>query len=159
MNKKIIKIGLLFIFSVSIFFTFKFLFSTYTSKNIISTNSIAKENIYSFSTLDSNTLNIKLLETKFNAKKTIKGGNLDIFNNMLEAIDKSERISNPNIITESLFKIYISDSKEKYVLDLYGDDILAIYPWDGSTQKEFVSVKKLPNSLNPESICNYIFKN
>ena len=154
MNKKIIKIPLFLIFFITIAFTFKFLFSTYRI-NIENKSEI----LYSFNSLDENTLSIKILETKFNAQRTIKNDDLNILKSMLKGIDDSTRISDPNILTQSLFKIYINDDKKKYVIDLYGDDILSIYPWDGTTEKEFISAKKLPNSLNPESICNYIFKN
>ena len=156
MNRKMIKIPLLLVFLITIIFTFKFLFSTYT---INTENKAEAEILYSFKSLDENTLSIKVLETKFNAKKTIENDDLVILKNMLKGIDSSVRIENPNISTQSLFKIYINDDEKKYVIDLYGDDILSLYPWDGTTEKEFISVKKLPNSLNPESICNYIFKN
>lgn len=155
--KKIYKYSLFFIL---IFFITLGVLGVYSKNYVIATSSNSDTNsiIYTFDNINNSTIDIKMVESKFNAKKTIKSEDLNIVIEMLTSLDKCERI-NPIDDIDSLFKIYLTINEEKFILEVYGDDILEIYPWDGYRATEFISAKKLPNSLNPESICNYIFKN
>ena len=59
---------------------------------------------------------------------------------------------------KSIYKLFITSGNNKMVLDVYGDDIIAIYPWDGDFEKDYLSLKGVPNSFKMEQFCKYVFE-
>ncbi|MPQ44121.1 DUF4883 family protein, partial [Clostridium tarantellae] len=42
--------------------------------------------------------------------------------------------------------------------DVYGDNLICIYPWDGIYTKDYISLKNIPNAFKLEQFCKYIFE-
>ncbi|MGL5575717.1 MAG: DUF4883 family protein, partial [Sarcina sp.] len=102
---------------------------------------------------------IKLIENKFYKEVILDKTTSKLIVDMINTLDKS-KFTNPienNI--ECLFKLHIENNSNKYVIDVYGNDIISIYPWDGIYEKDFLDISDLPLSLKAESICNFILKN
>lgn len=102
--------------------------------------------------------NIKIVEKTFYSKKTVDKKYTEFFIEMLNNIDLTN-LTDPVLDEDNyLFKIYIELKDDKFMIDVYGDDVISIYPWDGTTQKKYVSISKFPLSIKAESLCNFIFK-
>lgn len=145
----ILILGLLTIFlGTYIYKTYTQTTSVYSQFELADLKEISKEDI----------LNIKIVEKTFYSKKTVEKNDIPIFVEMINNIN-FDNISD-SVLQENnyLFKIYIECEDSKFLIDVYGDDIISIYPWDGLTPKTFLSVSNLPLSIKTESICNYIFK-
>lgn len=59
---------------------------------------------------------------------------------------------------KSLYKLFITSGNDKMVLDVYGDDTITIYPWDGDFDKDCLTLKGIPNSFKMEQFCKYVFE-
>lgn len=59
---------------------------------------------------------------------------------------------------KSMYKLFITSGNSKMVLDVYGDDIVTVYPWDGDFDKDCLSLKGVPNSFKMEQFCKYVFE-
>ncbi len=78
---------------------------------------------------------------------------------MLGEINKQNILEKYELSDNPLYRIYIDISTDKFVIDIYGDDVISIYPWDGNYEKEIYSIKDLALSLKAESIAKYLFEN
>ncbi|MGL4991117.1 MAG: DUF4883 family protein [Sarcina sp.] len=153
MFKKFKLLGLLI--GVIIFFSL----GTFIISNKNSTATFLKIEDINFKTLLSDDIeNIKIVEKTFYSKKTVDKKYTDFFIEMLNNIDLNA-LTDPVLDEDNyLFKIYIELKDDKFMIDVYGDDVISIYPWDGTTPKKFVSISKFPLSIKAESLCNFIFK-
>lgn len=101
-------------------------------------------------------INIKIIENKFYKEKPVEKEDLKIFQELFQLLDEKNIIKPLDRDTEFLYKIQITTDKKKYFIDVYGNDIISIYPFDGVNPKNFLLVNNLPLSTQPESICKYI---
>lgn len=107
----------------------------------------------------SNDINIRILETSFYKEVVLKKENSNLITDFIKALNKNQliNIDNKELPEKSLYKIYIdSKNNEKFVIEVYGEDLIAIFPWDGYYKKDILKVSDLPTSLKPESLCKYI---
>lgn len=102
---------------------------------------------------------IKLIENKFYKEVILDKSTSKLIVDMIESLDITKVSESLNDDVECLFKLHIENNSNKYVVDVYGNDIISIYPWDGIYEKDFLDISELPLSLNAESICNFILKN
>lgn len=80
--------------------------------------------------------------------------------------DLINNLKSDNFLTEepeglpvkSMYKLFIMSKDNKMVLDVYGDDIISIYPWDGDFEKDYLSLKGVPNAFKAEQFCKYVFE-
>lgn len=111
--------------------------------------------------LNSNIQNIKIIENNFFKEINLDENQVKLISEMINEIDSTDVLTDKISIEseKSLFKIYVETKSENFIIDVYGNDVLTIYPWDGIYEKDIVSLSQSPLSLKPESICKYIFKN
>ncbi|MGL5615218.1 MAG: DUF4883 family protein [Sarcina sp.] len=106
-------------------------------------------------------INIRILETGFYKEIVLKEKEISIIKDFTTALKKEQSYSKMNkeeIPEKALYKIYIEskDSKEKFIIDVYGDDFISIFPWDGNSEKDWIKLTDIPTSLKPESLCKYM---
>ena len=102
---------------------------------------------------------IKLIENKFYKEVILDKTSSNLILEMISSLDESKIVEALNDNVECLFKLHIESNTNKYVIDVYGNDIISVYPWDGIYEKDFIDISELPLSLKAESICNFILKN
>ena len=101
---------------------------------------------------------IKLIENKFYKEIILNKNSENLIIEMVNELDFTTTTQPLSDDIECLFKLHIEDNTQKYVIDVYGNDIISIYPWDGIYEKDFLDISSLPLSLQAESICNFILK-
>ncbi|WP_297520437.1 DUF4883 family protein [uncultured Clostridium sp.] len=102
---------------------------------------------------------IKLIENKFYKEVILDKNSTKLISDMVNELDLKSITLPLSSDIECLFKLHIKNNTQKYVIDVYGNDIISIYPWDGVYEKDFLDISSLPLSLKAESICNFILKN
>ena len=148
-------------------FVFIFIFITtllVSCSNIEYSRNVTKpvENYYtkSIKSLKSEEIKeIKLIENKFYKEVILDKTSSNLILEMINSLDESKTVEALNDYIECLFKLHIESNSNKYVIDVYGNDIISIYPWDGIYEKDFLDISSLPLSLKAESICNFLLKN
>lgn len=99
-----------------------------------------------------------VLNTNFYREKELKKENIDNIKAMLKSFNKNNFISKPKDLPEKpAYKIYLTFSKEKLVVNVYNEKYISIYPWDGKYPMDYIDMTSTPISLNLYSLCNYIF--
>ncbi len=56
------------------------------------------------------------------------------------------------------YKIIIEFSNSKYVINVFNDKLISIYPWDGVYKEDIISMDDVPDYYNLYMYCEYIKK-
>ena len=102
---------------------------------------------------------IRVIESNFFKEIEVNKKNYNLISDMLGEISEQNLLEKYELSDNPLYRIYIDISTDKFVIDIYGDDVISIYPWDGNYEKEIYNIKDLPLSLKAESIAKYLFEN
>ncbi|WP_066873676.1 DUF4883 family protein [Clostridium mediterraneense] len=102
---------------------------------------------------------IRIVESNFFKEIEVNKKDFNLIYDMLGEINKQNILEKYELSDNPLYRIYIDISTDKFVIDIYGDDVISIYPWDGNYAKEIYSIKDLALSLKAESIAKYLFEN
>jgi hypothetical protein len=101
---------------------------------------------------------VTILDTNFYKEKELNKDNINIIRYLLKNLNKNNFISKPKALTSKpIYKIYLTFSKDKFVINVYSDKYIAIYPWDGNYPMDYIDMKGIPASLNLYSLCKYLF--
>lgn len=116
----------------------------YHTKNL--SNIVSKDNI-----------KIRILDLNIYSEVIVDPEDVRIIDDLLKSLNDSNFINEESLPSKPLYKIFIDLDKEKYVIDVYGDDIITLYPWDSDINKDYLSLKDTPNSFKLEPFCQYVF--
>ena len=110
--------------------------------------------------------NIKLIsETKMkiidmNYYKQIELNN-DSINNViafLNKLNKENFIEYPEDLPKKpQFKLIVSSKNEIYVINVYNNKYISIYPWDGTFQMDYIDMTSIPPSINLYEMCKFLY--
>ncbi|SHI89728.1 DOmain of unknown function [Clostridium cavendishii DSM 21758] len=107
-----------------------------------------KDNNYDFTMLDTNLYKNVIVkdEDKYILKSTIKSLTTNNF------IDK------PTDLKEKpMYKLFINQNSKKYVINIYSNNIISVFPWDGNFPEDFVDLKTVPDAYKLEQFCKYVY--
>ena len=139
-------IFILFTSSCSNYYYYKGKESNYYYTNLLS-KKISLNNSYRCSITD----------TSFYKEKELSTEDLKSIPNFISSLDEKCFIDKPkNLPKKPLYKIFITISNEKYVINVYNKDLASIYPWDGVYEMDYINMSTVPYSYNLYNICNYI---
>ena len=124
-------------------FTFIFfvtLFSGCTTGHILNKEK-PNSNYYTYklSNLISNgSYEIHVLDRNIYRNISVSEEDISILNDLLKNIKETNFLSEKpiDLPSKSIYTLFITTDKEKMVLDVYGDDLISIYPWDGTYDKD-----------------------
>lgn len=139
------------------------IFMLFTSSCSKYYNYKGKENNHYYTTLLSAEINLNnsykcsIADTAFYKEKNLSSEDLNILPNFISSLDEKSFIDKPkNLPQKPLYKIFITISNKKYVINVYNKDLASIYPWDGFYEMDFINMSKVPYSYNLYNICNYV---
>lgn len=99
-----------------------------------------------------------ILDTNFYKEQTIAQSEKDIIKKFIENLHKDNFIEKPkDLPAKPPYKIYLTINKNKYVMDVYNENYVSIYPWDGNYPMDFIKTSNVPASYNLYLLCKYIF--
>lgn len=119
--------------------------------NFYYTNEVAKlislENAYTATIMETNLFHEKVIsnEDKLTIQSFLKGLKRENF------INKPSDLPN-----KPEYKIYINFKKNKYVINVYNNKYVSIYPWDGDFEMDYVNMSDTSVSDNLFYLCSYI---
>jgi hypothetical protein len=121
------------------------------SNNFYYTNNLAKH-----LTLDSST-KIKLLDTNFYKEKELSEEDIVIVKNFTKALKKPNFIEKPKELPERpAYKLFFTFSKEKYVVNVYDEKYISVYPWDGTYSMDYIDMEGIQPLYNIYGLCKYL---
>lgn len=103
---------------------------------------------------------INILSTKFYKGQRMDEGATLTLRKFFKYV-KSENFIDPpsDLKKEPEYKLFLTFNKEKYIIDIYNEDLISIYPWDGAYEKDYISMKNTYVSYNLYHLCKYIIDN
>lgn len=161
MNKKLLTTSLLLII-IFLFSSCKFNVGYYTVDNF----SVAKKKPYNFYytnllaknlTLETS-CKVNIIDTNFYKDKEFSSEDVNTIKNFMKALKKDNFLNEkPSDLPEKpYYKIFFTFSKEKYVINVYNEKYISIYPYDGSYPMDFLTIDGIYASCNVYNLCKYL---
>ncbi len=60
-----------------------------------------------------------------------------------------------NIDTIPVYKLFITFENEKYIINVYNERYISIYPWDGEYSMDYIDMAEIPLAFNLYGLCRY----
>jgi hypothetical protein len=99
-----------------------------------------------------------VIDTNYYKEKVLSKEDADTIKKFTKALNKSSFIEIPKDLPKKpMYKIIIIFSKEKYVVNVYNEKFVSVFPWDGSFKMDYIDMNKLPVSCNLYGLCKYIY--
>lgn len=99
-----------------------------------------------------------ILDTNYYREIEFNKEYVEQFKLFLKRLNKSNFIKKPDKeLNKPLYKIFFDFGNEKYIVNVYNENLISIYPWDGNYEMDFINMTDTPNSLNIYSLCKYLY--
>lgn len=152
-SKKYISILLCTFFSLS-------LIGCSFNKNIFTKS---KPNNYYYTTLLMKDLSLETpvelytLYMNFYKKKDFSKEDITTLGDFFNSLNEDNFIEKPgNLPEKPMYKIFFTFSENKYVINVYDENIISIYPWDGSYAMDYIDTSKMYKAYNLYGLCKYL---
>ncbi|MBK5242568.1 DUF4883 family protein [Clostridium sp.] len=133
------------------------------SKNMFDKN---KPNNYYYTSLLMSDLStekpteIYALYMNFYKEKDFDHEDLSIFSDFFNSLKNDSFIEKPADLPEKpLYKIFVSFSENKYIINLYNENFISIYPFDGDYKMDYINTSKMYKAYNLYGLCKYLIPN
>lgn len=121
-------------------------------------NNFYYTNILSQSMASEPSYKCSVLNVNFYKRKDLDSKNTAIITSFIKSLSKKNFISKPqNLNSKPLYKIFFTFNNNKMVMNIYDQQYLSVYPWDGNYSMDYIDMKGLPIALNIYNLCDYIF--
>ncbi|MDP4143132.1 MAG: DUF4883 family protein [Bacillota bacterium] len=98
-----------------------------------------------------------ILDTNFYKEQKLSNDDLATVKGFVKELRKHNYIEKPKDLPSApQYKLYLSFSKEEYVIDVYNERYLSIYPWDGDYPRDYLDMKDINTAHNLYYLCKYL---
>ena len=106
---------------------------------------------------------IRVFDYNFYKYYDVSENDSDIMLSFLQSLTNNNYIEEaPTDITEPLYKIIITfdnSKKSTFAVDVYNNNFVSLYPWDGSLEKDNITMDGVPRYDNLYDFCVHIVTN
>ncbi|MCM8710352.1 DUF4883 family protein [Clostridium sp. SYSU_GA19001] len=121
--------------------------------NLYYTNNLVKN--LTFET----TFKVNALDTNFYKEKELSKEDIDTIKNFTKALKKTNFIEKPKELPEKAsYKLYFTFNKDKYVINIYNERYISVYPWDGTYSMDYIDMTGIQPLYNLFNLCEYLYK-
>ncbi|MCB2292493.1 DUF4883 family protein [Clostridium algoriphilum] len=97
------------------------------------------------------------LYMNFYKKKDFSKDDLSTFIQFFNSLNNDSFIAKPpNLPAKPLYKIFLTFSVNKYVINIYNENVISIYPWDGDYSMDYIDTSKMYKAYNLFGLCKYL---
>lgn len=122
-----------------------------------------KPNNYYYSSLIMKDLSLEkpvglyALYMNFYKKKDFSKEDLSTLVNFFNSLNNKSFVEKPATLPEKpLYKIFLAFSENKYVINVYNQNFVSVYPWDGSYNMDYIDTSKMYKAYNLYGLCKYL---
>lgn len=129
------------------------------------TSPLKREKPYNFYYTNLLTRDVKLensflgivLDTNFYKEKTLTKDQNTTAKNFILNLHRNNFVTKPkDLPAKPPYKIYFTFKTDKYVIEVYNEKYVSVYPWDGSYPKDYINMDGMPISYNLYALCKYV---
>ncbi|MFD3157687.1 DUF4883 family protein [Haloimpatiens sp. FM7330] len=100
---------------------------------------------------------ISVLDTNFYKNKKVENKNLSILMHFMNSISKNNFIKKPNDLpSKPAYKLFFEFKNEKFVINIYNEKYISIYPWDGKYEMDYLDMSNVYAAYNLYGFCKYL---
>lgn len=97
------------------------------------------------------------LYMNFYKKKDFSKEDLSTFIEFFNSLNNNSFTEKPaNLPTKPLYKIFLTFSENKYMINVYNENFISIYPWDGGYSMDYIDTSKMYKAYNLYGLCKYL---
>lgn len=97
------------------------------------------------------------LYMNFYKKKDFSKEDLSTFTEFFNSLNNDNFIEKPESLPDKpLYKILLAFSENKYMINVYNENVVSIYPWDGSYKMDYIDTTKMYKAYNLYGLCKYL---
>lgn len=98
-----------------------------------------------------------VLDTNFYKEKTLTDDNKTTIKCFIKNLHKENFINKPKDLPQKpVYKMYFTFKKDKYVMNVYNENYVSLYPWDGDYPEDYIDMRSIPISYNIYSLCKFL---
>ncbi|GAA0746010.1 DUF4883 family protein [Clostridium oceanicum] len=98
-----------------------------------------------------------LFETNLSKEKELSKKDIEPVKTFMKLLRKPNFIKKPsNLNKKPEYKILFEFKKDKYIINVYNDKYVSIYPYDGKYAMDYISMKNIPPAYNLYNFAKYI---
>lgn len=98
-----------------------------------------------------------VLDTNFYKEKDLVKEDVDTIKKFTKELNKQNFVDKPSDLpAKPIYKLYFTFDKEKYIINVYNERYLSIYPWDGNYPMDYIDMNSISPSNNINSLCKYL---
>lgn len=106
---------------------------------------------------------VMLLETNYSTEIDVDANGKETLKEFFMSLSENSFITD-NLILKDLpekpiYRLYVSTDNEKYVINIFSEDIANLHPWDGMFTEDYINMNNSPKAYNLYGLCSYILKN
>ena len=103
--------------------------------------------------------NVLVLETNLSKEKNLKSEDVETLYNFFNSIKKTSFLtSTPELPKKPEFRFYITIDSDKYVINVYNEKYISIFPWDGAYSMDYIDMSEVKTLYNLYKLCKYLYK-
>ncbi|MDP4088415.1 MAG: DUF4883 family protein [Bacillota bacterium] len=103
--------------------------------------------------------NVLALEMNLQKEKNLGDADIETVKSFLGSIQaKNFLASCPDLSVQPQFRIYITSGSEKYVINVYNEKYIGIFPWDGSYNMDYLDMSEIKPLYNLYNLCKYLYR-
>ncbi|MFA9397775.1 MAG: DUF4883 family protein [Clostridiaceae bacterium] len=101
---------------------------------------------------------IKILDTNYYKNEYLDQDSMNKVLDFLNALSENNYVDKDLIKDKKpVFRLYMEFSEDSYVINIYDENYISIFPNDGDYDEDYISMNKIYKSLNLFYLCkNYI---
>lgn len=97
------------------------------------------------------------VDTNFYKKQSLAKEDVDTIKKLTKALSKKNFIAEPkDLPKKTAYKIFLEFKGEKYVINVYNEKYLSVYPWDGSYSMDYLDISNIEKGYNTYYLCKYL---
>lgn len=97
------------------------------------------------------------LYMNFYKKKDFSKEDLSTFTEFFNSLNNDSFVAKPaNLPSKPIYKVFLKFSKNKYVINVYNENLISIYPWDGDYSMDYINTSKMYKAYNLYGLCKYL---
>lgn len=106
--------------------------------------------------LNGEDFSLEIFNTNLYKKIKIDDSEKVVINNFINSLAYSNYIDNEKPITDEIYEMRILFDDEKYIIKVYNENIVTVFPWDGIYEEDIINMVNVPQRNNPMDFCKNI---
>ncbi|GFZ31760.1 hypothetical protein CSC2_22860 [Clostridium zeae] len=108
--------------------------------------------------INNNKFEISAFDTDVYKELPAKEEDDKVLIDFIKSLKNDNFIKKPaNLPEKPKYKLFVKISADKYVINVYDENVVSVFPWDGVFEEDYLSMDNIPLAYRLDSFCKYVF--